>query len=405
MKRVADFDVIVVGSGIVGSTLACALLDAGLTIALVEANSETEIDTSTPDLRTFAITRASERIFQQLGVWRTMQALRVSPFQSMYVWDANGSGKIHFDCTQIVEPVLGHIVEQSVIRAALHQQLMTYTNLQWFRPAKVTDLAFTQHTAQITLDSKTYLQARLLVSAEGSQSSIRTFAGIPYYIQEYGQQAIVANIQTEHSHQHTAWQRFLTDGVLAFLPLLDEHTCSIVYSIPTPKVNQLLALSSDEFISHLSEAFSHRLGDVQASSERLAFPLQRRHAQHYVQARLALVGDAAHTIHPLAGQGVNLGLLDAATLAEVVINAYRAGHDIGEYALLRHYERWRKGDNVAMMLAMDGFKHLFNTQTRPLQWLRSQGLNLTNSLSPVKALLMRQAMGLTGDLPKLAKVS
>lgn len=399
---ITHYDVVIVGSGMVGNTLACALLQQGLHVAVIEAIPAQPIELDKLDLRTFAITRASERIFSHIGVWQLMSELRVSPFQQMYVWDENGNGKIHFDSLQIHEPILGHIVEQSVIQTALLTRLAQYENLTWYRPAKVKHFQLTSQVMQVTLDDDRILTTQLLIGAEGANSTIRTAAGIPYKMQDYGQQAIVANIKTTLPHQHTAWQRFLSTGPLAFLPLQNINECSIVWSADTPVAQRLMRLDKATFQQELAQAFEYKLGDVIECSQRAIFPLQRRHAEHYVQSRLALVGDAAHTIHPLAGQGVNLGLLDAATLSQVIEETRLIYRDFGNHAVLQRYERWRKGETVAMMLAMDSFKHLFASELPVVQWTRSFGLNISNFATPLKRLMMRHAMGLTGDLPRMA---
>jgi len=396
------YDVVIVGSGMVGNVLACTLLQQGLHVAVIEATPAQPISLETLDLRTFAITRASQRIFTYIGAWQMMCDLRVSPFQQMHVWDENGNGLIHFDSTEIHEPILGHIVEQSVIQTALLARLAQHENLTWYRPAKVSYFQLTTQAMQLTLDDEQILTTKLLVGAEGANSTLRTAAGIPYQMQDYGQQAIVANIKTSLSHQHTAWQRFLSTGPLAFLPLKDEHECSIVWSADTPVAQQLMRLDKTAFQQQLAQAFEYKLGDVLECGQRAIFPLQRRHAKNYIQQRFALVGDAAHTIHPLAGQGVNLGLLDAATLSQVIEEARLNHRDFGNHAVLRRYERWRKGETLAMMLAMDGFKGIFASQSPLLQWTRSFGLNISNITIPVKQLMMRHAMGLTGDLPRMA---
>jgi 2-octaprenylphenol hydroxylase len=399
---ITHYDVVIVGSGMVGNTLACALLQQGLHVALIEAMSVQPIELNATDVRTFAITRASERIFEHVGAWQLMQDLRVSPFQQMHVWDANTSGMIHFDSTQIHEPILGHIVEQSVIQTALLARLRQYENLTWYRPAKVKQFQLINQVMQVTLEDGRILTTQLLVGAEGANSTLRTAAGIPYKIQDYGQQAIVANVSTGLSHQHTAWQRFLRTGPLAFLPLQDVHQCSIVWSADTPEAQRLMRLDKTTFQHELSQAFEYKLGDVIECGQRAIFPLQRRHAEHYVQPRLALVGDAAHTIHPLAGQGVNLGLLDAATLSQVIEEARFSQRDFGNNAVLQRYERWRKGETLAMMLAMDSFKQLFASEQPVVQWTRAFGLNISNLASPLKRLMMQHAMGLRGDLPRMA---
>lgn len=406
-------DVLIAGSGIVGATLALALLKADMQVGLVEAmplttplqvSNKTTLDSI--DLRVFALTRASERIFRHLTIWDSIIANGVSPFRQMHVWDAGGQGEIHFNCDEIMEPTLGYIVEQRAIQTALLTALQSYhSRLTWYRPAKIQQFALNQSSTEmrVILDNNSQLTTRLLVSAEGANSSIRSTAGIPYTIHDYAQQAIVATVQTELPHQETAWQRFLPTGPLAFLPLKNAHYCSIVWSVDTPKAQKLMALSKTEFLTELEQALANQLGQIINCSERALFPLRRGHAQRYVQSHLALVGDAAHTVHPLAGQGVNLGLLDVASLSEVIINAHKLGKDFGHEHILRRHERWRKGNTLAVMTAMDGFKYLFGNQQPLLSWLRNQGLTVANTMPFFKPILMRQAMGLSGDLPPLAK--
>jgi len=414
-----DCEVLIVGNGIVGATLACALLQAGMKVAVVEAKPVAPTTPTTDlinqatdnqppfDRRTFALTRASAQIFSNLGVWDMIIAQRASPFREMHVWDAKGAGAIHFDSALLNEPTLGYIVEQNVIQTALATQLATYDNLTFYSPAKVDHFnRFNSDTGmQVQLDNGEILTTRLLISAEGAHASLRTLAGIRYQIREHGQQAIVATVETEKPHQQTAWQRFLPTGPLAFLPLSPPQTSSIVWSIDTALAQRLMKLEPAEFNAELATALAFQLGAVLKSSERAAFPLQSRYVLNYVQPRLALVGDAAHTILPLAGQGLNLGLLDAATLSEVVLMAYQKNRDFGHYRELRRYERWRQGENFAMLKIMEGFKYLFESPLPTITWARNVGLTLTDNLLPLKRMIIQQAMGLSGPLPKLAQLS
>ncbi len=403
-----EYDVLIAGCGVVGATLACALAGAGLQVGVVEARPAQAIDTSNLDLRVYALTRASERIFRNLGAWDDMAKLRVSPFRAMEVWDSQGSGRIHFDSATIVEPLLGHIVEQNIIQVGLNtqlQQLIDNGNLHLLQPAHITQFQLTANAIEAQLDSGQTLSARLLVGAEGANSPIRNLAGIPCQLNDYAHSGLVANLQTELPHQAVARQRFLGErGILAFLPLKDSQQVSIVWSCPKRLSDRLMQLATPDFEVEVAAAFEHHLGAVQLLGDRAVFPLIRRHAQHYVQPRLALVGDAAHTIHPLAGQGVNLGLLDVACLAQVLLESHASGQDLGHYAILRRYERWRRGDNGLMQGLMDSFKTVFAESLPPVRWLRNIGLHLTNHNEAVKNVIMRQAMGLTGDLPQLARM-
>jgi 2-octaprenylphenol hydroxylase len=252
------------------------------------------------------------------------------------------------------------------------------------------------------LDDGREFPTRLLVGADGAQSKVRQLAGIDTRGWNYEQKAVVGNVRTAEPHQATAWQRFLPTGPLAFLPLQDGR-CSIVWSTTPEQVDALLALDDAAFAEALAEAFDRRLGEIIEVGPRGAFPLRLQHTRDYVKPGLALIGDAAHVVHPLAGQGVNLGLLDAATLAEVILDAITAGQEIGAFRVLRRYERWRKGDNLLMLGVMDGFKRLFSNPLPPVQLLRNLGLNLTDAAGPLKNLIARRAMGLEGDLPRLAR--
>ncbi len=396
-------EVIIVGGGSVGAALACALGTANVSVALVEANRPVEQwPADRIDQRVFAITRASEKLFTALGVWDGMVLRGVSPFREMHVWDAGGQGAVHFDCAEIGEPVLGHIIEHRVIQAALWTRLSQLPSVQQLCPAQVQALEREPGRVTVRIRGGRSLSAALVVGADGLHSQIRSWADLPVKIRDYQQQSIVAIVTTEASHRDTAWQRFSATGPLAFLPLQDGR-CAIVWTTTPGDAERLLALQAPEFCSELGVAFAHALGEITQCGPRDTFPLQRLHAGRYVTDRIALAGDAAHAIHPLAGQGVNLGLLDAAALAEVLIGAKAKGRDLGGLTVLRRYERWRKGDNLGMLAAMDGFKALFGSGLPPLPLMRNLGMEMVDRMAPVKNLIMRYATGLSGDLPQLAR--
>ncbi|MFZ1643391.1 MAG: UbiH/UbiF/VisC/COQ6 family ubiquinone biosynthesis hydroxylase [Candidatus Contendobacter sp.] len=399
-----DYDLIIAGGGMVGSALACALGDTDLKIALLEG---TPLERVRPgedlDSRVSAISRASQRIFAAVGAWDGMTAWRVSPFRDMRVWDATGFGNIHFDSAALGEPLLGWIIENRVIQFALLERARQLPAVNLLCPVALeTAQALEKDLWRVRLNDGREFTTRLLVGADGASSKVRQLAGIETGGWGYGQNAVVANVRGAEPHRETAWQRFLPTGPLAFLPLHDGR-CSIVWATTPEQADVLLALDEGDFGAALAAAFDRRLGAIVEVGPRAAFPLRLQHAHAYVKPGLALIGDAAHVIHPLAGQGVNLGLLDAATLAEVVLDALAAGHDFGALKVLRRYERWRKGDNVLMLGLMDGFKRLFGASLPPVRLLRNVGLNLTDAAGPLKNLIARRAMGLAGDLPRLAR--
>jgi len=397
------FDVLISGGGMVGTTLACALQHSGMKIGLIEANPPADIHGDDPvELRVSAITRASQQIFTALEAWPGMAARRISPFREMHVWDGGGEGVIHFDAAELGEDALGHIVENAVVQRALWDALQAGGGIELLCPAAVTALQRDGDGIACRLQDGRELRARLLVGADGAQSRVRHFARIQARGWSYDQQAVVTTVVTEGSHCETAWQRFLPTGPLAFLPLHDGRS-SIVWSTTPQQARQLLADDEQSFCRQLESAFAATLGRIESCGERAAFPLRLQYVDSYVQPGLALIGDAAHSVHPLAGQGVNLGILDAACLAEVLLDARAQGGDIAALKVLRRYERWRKGHNLLMMGAMDGFKRLFGTTWEPLRWARGAGMNLTNSLPPLKQLIMNHAMGRSGDLPALAR--
>ncbi|MCB1820896.1 MAG: UbiH/UbiF/VisC/COQ6 family ubiquinone biosynthesis hydroxylase [Candidatus Competibacteraceae bacterium] len=399
-----DYDLIIAGGGMVGSALACALSETDLRIALLEgAPLERIRPEAEPDLRVSAISRASQRIFAAVGAWNGMTAWRVSPFRDMQVWDATGFGHIHFDSATLGEPLLGWIIENRVIQHALLERARQLPVVELFCPTALeTAEPLNEPGWRVQFNDGRTFTTRLLVGADGAQSRVRQRAGIATHGWSYDQKALVVNVRTAEPHQATAWQCFLPTGPLAFLPLYDGR-CSIVWSTTPEQADALLALDDVTFAEALAKAFDRRLGEIIEVGPRGAFPLRLQHTRNYVRPGLALTGDAAHVVHPLAGQGVNLGLLDAATLAEVILDAVAAGQEIGAFKVLRRYERWRKGDNLLMLGVMDGFKRLFGNALPPVRLLRNLGLGLTDAAGPLKNLIARRAMGLEGDLPRLAR--
>ncbi len=387
----------------VGSALACALAPHGFRIAVLEARApQREWPPDEVDLRVSALTRASQRILQRLGAWERMTEMRVSPYREMHVWDATGGASIHFDSAEIGEPDLGHIVENRVTQLALWERLGEFENVDSLCPALLDRFERGDEETVVTLRDGARLRCRLLVGADGRDSQVRELAGITHHGWPYDQHALVATVRPELWHKETAWQRFMPSGPLALLPI-DDGRCSIVWSTRPSRAEELMALDDDLFLKALTEASERILGEIVEVGPRGVFPLRLQHADAYVQAGLALVGDAAHAVHPLAGQGVNLGFLDAAALADVLLEARRKGRSIGSFTTLRRYERARKGENMAMLAAMDAFKRLFSNDILPLRLIRNLGLKLTDTATPVKHLIMRRALGLTGELPTLAR--
>lgn len=396
-KKKTDYDIIIVGAGMVGATLACGLAEEteNLSIAIIDANTPNfDWDKDSYDMRVSAITRASQTLFKTVGVWEKIVEQRVSPYQDMFVWDAAGKGELHFDSADMGETDLGHIIENRVIVKALHQRIAALKQIDLLCPAQLENIEFNENKTELRLKDHSKLSAALVVGADGARSWIRQQADIAVKGWDFDQAALVTTVKTEKPHQDTAWQRFLHNGPLAFLPLTDGYS-SIVWSTSPSEAKRLTEISEADFAEELEQAFESKLGKIESVASRAIFPLRLFETLNYVKPRLALVGDAAHTIHPLAGQGVNLGLADVASLIEVIVDAINDKKDIGELKVLRRYERWRRADNRSMLVAMDGLKRLFGSELTIVKELRNIGLNITNQLTPLKNIIMQQAMGIT----------
>lgn len=394
------YDVIIQGAGMAGLLLARALAPLGLKLALVDAQAVQRWSEADGGLRVIAVTVTSERILRRLGIWQDLS--RISPFRAVQAWDGVAGGSVLFDAAQIDEPHLGHIIENRLIQTALYDRLLQDDELTVLIPAAVRAVQPESDRVLVSLDDGRRLEARLLVGADGVNSGIRKLCRIAVDGHDYRQAGLVTTITTERPHGEVARQRFLPDGPLALLPLSDGR-CSIVWSQSTAEAERRLALDEAAFCAELTAASAEMLGQVSGCGPRGAFPLRSQQARSYIASRIALIGDAAHVIHPLAGQGANLGFMDAAVLAEEIARACKADRDLGGEAVLRRFQRRRRGDNVLMQATMDGFHYLFGSASPWLSLPRSAGLSLVNQLPPLKALFMQRAMGLTADLPQIAR--
>lgn len=387
-----NVDVLISGGGMVGASLACALGQHGFRVAVIEAKEPKPFDPQSEiELRVSAISPGSEALLRAVQAWPLIQQRRLCPYQRMHVWDAAGEGAIEFDAVDLGEPYLGHIVENHIIQGALIERLQTLESVSWCCPDGLKRVEFSAEQVEVELESGGRLTAGLLIGADGPMSRVRKLAGIEFHAHSYSQAAVVANVQTEHFHEYAAWQRFLGKGPLAFLPL-ENGQCAIVWTTTPRQADRLVNQADEQFCAALAVASDFRLGKILSASSRSSFPLRGGQAYPYVNSRIALIGDAAHSIHPLAGQGVNLGFKDVATLFDVLVKAPK---DFGKLPVLRRYERARKGDNLLTMRAMEGLNILFASRMSPVVWLRNWGMNLTDALTPVKRSFMRYAMGIT----------
>lgn len=402
------FDTIIVGGGIVGLTLASLLAKEDLSIALIDQQdipiSVDPYPIDMYDLRVNALNHASQKIFHTLGVWEAMQAWRVSPYKHMRVWDASSPAEITFDCTEASQPYLGHIVEQRVMRYSVWQHLQAYKNVHLYPASNPRILHQKSGAVTLELQSNVQITGRLLVGADGKDSWVAKQAFPADHVPHISTQtAVVTTLHTEKPHQKIALQRFLPTGPVALLPLADPHQVSLVWSTLPPEATRLHRIPDAAFNAEVTQAMEYALGQLTLCDQRVIFPLYSHQAPHYVKARVALVGDAAHTILPLAGQGLNLGLLDAACLAHILIETHAKGRDIGQIQGLRRYARWRKAENTLMQRATEGLHLFFTHPSEVTRHLRHAGFSMVNQLPVLKKYLMSHAMGLSGDLPGVAK--
>jgi len=403
--RRRDFDVIIVGGGMVGACVAALMARderlADWRVAVVESTPPRAPQASTIDLRVSALSRASERILRHAGAWPLIEQ-DACPYTDMVVWDAagrrDGRDVLRFSAAETGEPNLGHIVDNPRVQWALHESphVAAVTQLR----ASLDGLEFDEDTVRVTLSDGRRYACALVVGADGGKSRVREQCGIGRAGWTYGQTAVVAHLRAEHPHRDTAYQRFLPDGPIAFLPLRDGRV-SLVWSTTHAEAAALQSMDSAEFGRRVTEASDRVLGSIQLDSDRAGFPLALWHSREYVRPRLALVGDAAHTIHPLAGQGVNLGFLDAAALVEVLGDTVAAGGDACGLRSLRRYERWRRSENALMLGVCDSINRLFGEKNVAVAGARRLGLALVAGTPLARRALVSRALGLAGDLPAL----
>lgn len=382
-------DIAIVGAGMVGATLACALAQkTDFSIALIEATETKVITEDAPyALRVSALNSQSQQLLTELGIWQRLPPQRLSPFETMQVWE--GEAKLAFHAAEIGAATLGHIVENPQLTQAAMQRIQQLEQIQLICPAQLTDwqdnqLIFADHPP---------LTAKLVIAADGSHSLLRDWAGIETTGWQYGQQGLVCTVKTEMPHHAIARQHFLAGGPLAFLPLADPHCCSIVWSLPEKQANDMAAIDAMAFNEKLAAAFEYQAGAVSVISDRRCFTLQLQHARQYVKTGFALVGDAAHSVHPLAGQGVNLGFQDVIALTTILQQAEQQQRDISSLHVLKKYQRQRLAENLLMQLSLDGFHRLFGSNATPVIWMRRYGMQQINRLAPLKQFFMRHAVG------------
>jgi 2-octaprenylphenol hydroxylase len=403
-----EFDVIIVGAGIVGAVMACLLMKQGSSASLRVALIADRFTQEPPgdadwDLRVFALNRASERLLKLCGIWGGLPAARMEPFERMRVWDAEtsarGPGSLSFDCADIGEPNLGCIIDGRVLQWHALQTARALGTV--LIEAQLSSIALGDDVMRAGLEDGRELRGKLIVGADGTESKTRQLLGIETAGHAYHQDALVAHVHTAEPHARTAWQRFLPTGPLAFLPLSDGR-CSIVWSTNRAEATRLRALDLQAFSAALTAGSGEVLGQCTVAAPPVAFPLQLQYAVAYASPRAVLLGDAAHVVHPLAGQGLNLGLLDCATLAQVLDDSGGA-RNFGDLKVLRRYERWRRSENLLASAALDGLERLFSNTGGLIASARKLGLGAVERLPMMKRRLARQALGLSGDLPGIIR--
>ena len=396
-----EYDIIIVGGGLVGLAFACAMKESGLRLLVLESGKLPTYDSEKFDIRVNSINLASQTFLDSIGAWEGVKAKRVAPFREIKVWDSSGS-RIEFLAEDIGEDELGYIVENNVLTTSLLDEVENASNIELKAGEKLVALDFDSDIARVSTD-KDQFSCRLVVGADGANSKVRDLSEIQITDQKsYRQRGIVAQVQATEPTSGVSYQKFLPTGPLAFLPLSDG-SYSIVWSCIDERAQELESMEDDAFVRELAEAFDYRLGEFSLLSQRVSFDLRKLRTESYFKDRAVLIGDSAHVIHPLAGMGANLGLMDAAALYEVLIPLAQSSNDFYDHQALRKYERWRKSVNTPASSVMDGFDWGFRNTSEPLQTVLGLGLSLTNRVGLAKQAITRLACGLIGDLPEISR--
>ena len=387
----SNFDIAVVGAGMVGACAAHALASNGFSVALIEATAAPEFDKTGAGeygLRVSAISPRSRAILERLGVWPALDPQRVCYYEQMYIWHQNGAASVAFDAVDLARDNLGAIVENRMLQLALQRACQRQPAIEWFMPDRLVELLDnSRQGVEIRLESGSCLRASLLIAADGRASPTRHLAGIESRGGQYRQTAIVANVDTELPHAHTAWQRFLATGPLAFLPLANGQS-SIVWSCDNDFARQIVDADDATFCAALTEAFESRLGTVTGCSQRLSFPLGWHSCDRWLEGRVLLIGDAAHGVHPLAGQGVNLGFSDVDLLSNLITDSSQ----LLLQKQLRRYERQRKSETWLATTSFSGLKWIYGLEQKPLTGLRDLGMRVIDSTPWFKRAMMQKAI-------------
>ena len=400
------YDLLIVGGGMVGLTLALAVRKlSNLSVAIVDDTSPNEL-TAEPDVRVSAINQASEQVFKNLDVWPLITNLRHKPYQAMHIWDKAAGGKLDFDADDVNKDNLGAIIENNVIRTALWQKAQQDSGIAFINQ-KIASIGVGENEVFASFEGQMPIVASFIIGADGANSWLRSQLDMPLTFRDYDHHALVATVKTEQSLKPTAWQVFLPTGPLAFLPLYEEGSYSIVWSTNPNDAERLQGLTAEEFGKEITAASDGKLGQLTLASKRYSYPLKMRLARDFIKERAILIGDAAHTIHPLAGQGVNLGIIDAVALADSFADLANSNQltDIDAHVALKAFARWRKNDAIEMISAMEAIKQVFSPLPLPLQTLRGFGLDILNQIKPAKQLMIKQALGEKSHMPTLTKQS
>lgn len=399
--QLPEFDIAIVGGGVVGTTFACALKDSGFRVALIEAELTSQ---AVSRAQAYSISLLSSRIFEGMGIWQEIRT-HVETYKRVQLTDANYPNAVKFAPNDIGTETLGYVAEHRVLISALHQLLKSCSNVELLCPAKVVKTEFQAGgvTLDVMLNGEIHqIRSHLVIAADGSRSPLRQQAGIKTFGWQYGQACVVATLKLESPHDNTAYEWFWSTGPSGILPLTDDRY-RIVWTTNRAEAEKLVALDDRQFIETFQQRYGSKFGTPQVEGNRYLFPIQLMHSRRYVLPQLALIGDAAHSCHPLGGQGINMGIRDAAALAQVLQTAQKRGEDIASLKVLRRYERWRQWENLIILGITDILNRTFSNQIFPIVQLRRFSLWFLQNIQPIRSVVFRIMSGLTGRAPQLAQ--